>query len=79
VSLWERKNREKACPGGLGRYPANVICANWPEVDSCQGDSGAPLLFNCAQIGVVSRGDGCAQPRKPGIYVKIAPYLTSIE
>lgn len=79
VGLWSTDNCQKAYPGQLGRNPANVICANWPGVDSCQGDSGGPLMLDEIQIGVVSRGDGCAQPGKPGIYVNVAAYLGWIE
>jgi hypothetical protein len=49
-------------------------------LDSCQGDSGGPVLALQAGgptgweyvslIGVTSTGDGCAQPTKPGIYMR---------
>jgi secreted trypsin-like serine protease len=55
--------------------------------DSCQGDSGGPLLVNTGDgtitgeeaagegwklAGIVSFGDGCAQPNKYGIYTELA-------
>ncbi|HEX8102448.1 MAG TPA: serine protease [Solirubrobacteraceae bacterium] len=44
--------------------------------DSCQGDSGGPLLAPDAsgtlvQVGVVSRGFGCAFPTQYGLYARI--------
>ncbi|MFY0533039.1 trypsin-like serine protease [Nannocystis pusilla] len=62
-----------------GRYNPAVHVAAGPVEgmkDSCQGDSGGPLMAWTAtglqQFGVVSWGDGCARPGKPGIYTKIS-------
>ncbi|BFZ19171.1 hypothetical protein BsWGS_22210 [Bradybaena similaris] len=43
--------------------------------DSCQGDSGAPLMCRVQGhyfvYGIVSTGRNCAKPRLPGIYTKV--------
>jgi len=69
-----------------GRITDNMICAGFAEggKDSCQGDSGGPLFVQSSdntftQIGVVSFGDGCAEPNKYGVYTKVANYEDWIE
>lgn len=54
-----------------------LICAFTQGKDACQGDSGGPLLLQVnntwKQIGIVSRGRGCASSY-PGIYTRVATY-----
>ncbi len=72
----------KATGGNYASITENALCAGFAAggKDSCQGDSGGPLLFNDSgtikQIGVVSWGDGCAQPNKYGVYASV-PFFTN--
>jgi secreted trypsin-like serine protease len=64
---------------------AEEICAGYTAggVDTCQGDSGGPMFRRDAanawvQVGIVSWGDGCARPNKPGVYTQVSYFSSAI-
>lgn len=72
----------QACAAFLKRPVSPVeFCAGngTASADSCNGDSGGPLLVRTAagevvQAGVVSWGPGCAQPDTYGVYASVAHF-----
>ena len=64
---------------------AEEICAGFAAggTDTCQGDSGGPMFRRDAagawiQVGIVSWGDGCARPNKPGVYTQVSYFAAAI-
>ncbi|XP_046446591.1 chymotrypsin-2-like [Daphnia pulex] len=45
----------------------------------CQGDSGGPLLINGLQVGINSAAAGCADPRFPALFIRVAAYVDWIK
>ncbi|GLZ80489.1 hypothetical protein Afil01_52960 [Actinorhabdospora filicis] len=65
--------------------PEEELCAGVPDggVDACQGDSGGPLLKTLpggrvVQAGIVSWGEGCAEPGHPGVYTQVSTFAAEI-
>ncbi|XP_028994990.1 complement factor D [Betta splendens] len=72
------------------KFTQNMMCAYklCPEPctqaekkeDSCDGDSGGPLLYNGVVVGITSNGGKkCGQLKKPGVYTIISHYTEWID
>ncbi|KAM9354556.1 complement factor D isoform 2-T2 [Pholidichthys leucotaenia] len=72
------------------KFTSNMMCAqrvcenpcNRPHgvEDSCDGDSGGPLIYNGVAVGITSKGGKkCGQVKKPGIYTIISHYTDWID
>jgi len=66
------------------------ICAGHSGADSCDGDSGGPLMARrrggasngddqWVIVGITSFGIGCNDPKFPGVYAKVTPHLKWIK
>ena len=80
----------KDCNKDYKDYPLSImdsmICAGYRGLggkDACQGDSGGPLICNhgnkAVLVGVVSWGNGCAEPNHPGVYSRVTHVLDWIK
>lgn len=62
-----------------------MLCAGFPQggVDTCQADSGGPLLVpsgaGFALAGITSFGQGCAQPNFYGVYTRVSSFVGFVQ
>jgi secreted trypsin-like serine protease len=63
-------------------FPAVMVCAGEKGMGVCHGDSGGPMWATTSagrrQIGITSRGIGCATAHNPGVFTEVnAPDIKS--
>lgn len=83
VSIIAEKDCSSAAVYGHKKhyYSEGMMCAGYLRggVDACKGDSGGPLACRIngrfQLVGVVSWGDSCAEPNKPGVYTRVSQYI----
>ncbi|KAL0969523.1 hypothetical protein UPYG_G00228360 [Umbra pygmaea] len=62
------------------KFTDNMLCAAKTRADTCDGDSGGPLLFNDVVVGITSNGGKkCGSSKKPGLYTIISHYTQWID
>ncbi|TWW72489.1 complement factor D [Takifugu flavidus] len=72
------------------KFTNNMLCAHkicedpcdkpFRKEDSCDGDSGGPLLYNGVAVGITSNGGKkCGQLKKPGVYTIISHYTAWVD
>jgi len=68
-----------------GDITDTMLCAGFQDghTDACSGDSGGPLVtqtpYGWRQVGIVSFGEGCAEPNFYGVYTRLPlfqPYIS---
>ncbi|GAK57775.1 peptidase S1 and S6 chymotrypsin/Hap [Candidatus Vecturithrix granuli] len=77
---------DAACSAAYpGEITSSMFCAGYAAggKDSCEGDSGGPLMVSTGsgsyvQVGVVSWGDGCALAGYYGVYTRVSNYAAWI-
>jgi secreted trypsin-like serine protease len=64
---------DAACKKAYGdSYDASdMACAGSPKADTCQFDSGGPLLAGGRVVALTSWAYGCAKPGYPGVYTRV--------
>ena len=61
----------------------SMVCADDGEEFICQGSGGSPLVHlgqdgRYSQVGLMSWGDGCGDPRYPSVYTRLPATLDFI-
>ncbi|GAA1699642.1 serine protease [Kribbella yunnanensis] len=53
---------------------AQMVCAGTPQADTCEYDSGGPLVLQGKLAGLTSWAHGCAREGFPGVYTRLSAF-----
>jgi secreted trypsin-like serine protease len=59
---------------GASFEPGNMVCAGTTQADTCEYDSGGPLILNGKLAGLTSWANGCAREGFPGVYTRLSAF-----
>ncbi|WP_433173339.1 S1 family peptidase [Actinoallomurus sp. CA-150999] len=68
---------DKRCTTAYGRdtfSAKDMVCAGSPKADTCEFDSGGPLILQGRLAGLTSWAYGCARPGYPGVYTRLSAF-----
>jgi secreted trypsin-like serine protease len=71
---------DQVCRENIWGITEKMLCAGFAEggKDACWGDSGGPLVKVEGEghklVGIVSFGEGCAQPNSYGVYTRVSEF-----
>ncbi|KAK3874599.1 hypothetical protein Pcinc_020491 [Petrolisthes cinctipes] len=85
MTVWSNAKCQEAWKSRFGdtfQIAGSQVCAAAPGKDTCNGDSGGPLIVKMCErwqlLGVTSFGYKCAEPGLAGVYTRVSKYLTWI-
>ncbi|XP_052007574.1 complement factor D-like [Xyrauchen texanus] len=79
ITVLERMLCSRAAYYGW-KFTSNMLCAAKKRMDTCDGDSGGPLLYRGIAVGITSNGGKkCGTSKKPGLYTIISHYTQWID
>jgi secreted trypsin-like serine protease len=67
---------DSACAAAYGTSfdHRDMVCAGSPAADTCQFDSGGPLVLQGRLAGITSWAYGCARAGFPGVYTRLSAF-----
>ncbi|MEU4195383.1 serine protease [Kribbella sp. NPDC026611] len=63
---------------GASFEPGNMVCAGTPQADTCEYDSGGPLILDGKLAALTSWAHGCAREGYPGVYTRLSAFTLPI-